>query len=231
MPTPLCILIVDDSRFFLTLERQFLRDTPATVVEAQSVDEALQKARELQPSLVYMDIDMPAPDGLAGCRRFKADPQLKSIPIILLGDAAQAGHEGAARAAGCDAYLPKPLDRRQYLALGHGFLNSIERREPRRQLQISVIFVTSEGEQMGQCMDISSGGMFLASPPFARKGDLFTLDFLLPAPVQTRVVLQGQVAWLNLPGEEIKPNYPPGYGIQFVDIDPQVGIALRRCFG
>ena len=76
MGSPLCILLVDDAKFFLELEKQFLKNTPATLLTASSGKEALEIAKESRPSLVFMDVDMPEMDGLDCCRQFKADPFL-----------------------------------------------------------------------------------------------------------------------------------------------------------
>lgn len=230
MSTPLCILLVDDSPFFLSLERQFLRNTPATLLEAKSTPEALDLARQFRPSLVFVDIDMPAPDGLECCRRFRADRDLRGIPLVLIGDRAHPEQRAAAEAAGCCGFLTKPLDRRQFLDAGHRLLVSIDRREPRRDCQIPVSFEWQGGERHGLCVDISSGGMFLRIEPMAAKGVLLPLRVRLPDAERTVVALTGRVAWVNLAEAPIKPDYPAGYGLEFVDISAEAGIALRRCF-
>jgi len=58
-----------------------------------------------------MDIQLPVMDGYEATRRIKADPALKSIPIIAVTSYALSGEEKKARAAGCDEYVPKPLAR------------------------------------------------------------------------------------------------------------------------
>lgn len=230
MGTPLCILLVDDSKFFLELEKQFLRSTPAAVLTAGTGAEALDAARQHRPSLVYMDIDMPGLDGLHYCRVFKADPQLKNIPLVLIGSAG-ASDEAAARQAGADAFLAKPLERRLFLGVGHRFLVSIDRREPRRHCRIPVDFTCRGRRQQGHCIDVSSGGMFLDCQPTAQKGERLLLKFLLPDDRSTPVELHGRIAWANTGEEVIKPDYPLGYGIEFIDIAETTGAALRRCFG
>lgn len=231
MGTPLCILIVDDSKFFLNLEKQFLRNTPATVMTALSAEEALSLAREHRPSLVYMDMDMPDMNGLDGCLRFKSDPELRGIPIVLIGDKASATDDADARAAGADDYLSKPLDRRYFLGAGHRFLVSIDRREPRQDYQVLVDFTCRGLRQQGRCVDVSSGGMFLDCQPTAQKGERLLLKFSLPDKQQTPVEIYGRIAWVNTRSEIIKDNYPLGYGVEFVDISASVGATLRRCFG
>ena len=231
MPTPLCILLVDDSPFFLNLERQFLRNTPATLLEAEDAGQALALVREYRPSLVFMDIDMPGGDGIACCRQLRADPALQAIPVILIGDRAIPGQQTEAQAAGCSGFLTKPLDRRQFLEVGHRLLVSIDRREPRRDCSIPVSFKWQGLERHGLCLDISSGGMFLNVEPQAPRGTLLPLRLRLPDAGRTIVELTGKVAWVNTAAEPIKPECPAGYGLEFIDIPETAGIALRRCFG
>jgi CheY-like chemotaxis protein len=231
MATPLCILLVDDSRFFLNIERQFLRSTPASIIEADNSVAALALAQEFRPSLIFMNSALPETDGFECCLELKQDPGLNKIPVVLIGDSTNDEHRIRAEESGCDAYLTKPLDRRQFLETGHRFLYSVERREPRKIIRISVLFTWRGEEQMGQCMDMSSGGMFLATPPFADKDEVLMLHFTLPDEVKTKITLKGRVAWPNIPEREIKTEYPPGYGIEFLDIPEEVGIALRHCFG
>jgi two-component system cell cycle response regulator DivK len=59
---------------------------------------------------------MPIMDGYAATRRIKADPALRSIPIIAVTSYALSGEEKKARAAGCDDFVPKPYSPRELLA-------------------------------------------------------------------------------------------------------------------
>jgi CheY-like chemotaxis protein len=231
MGTPLCILLVDDSKFFLELERQFLRNTPATILTASSGEEALSLARKHRPSLVFMDMDMPEMSGLECFLAFKSDHDLRRIPIVLIGNKTSATDEPDARAAGVEAYLSKPLDRRYFLGAGHRFLMSIDRREPRQNYQVMVDFICRGRRLQGRCIDVSSGGMFLDCQPVAQKGESLLLKFSLPDEQQTPVEINGRIAWANSPEEIIKDNYPLGYGVEFIDFSDSVGVALRRCFG
>ncbi len=231
MGTPLCILIVDDSRFFIELETQFLRNTPATILSALSAREALLLAEEHRPSLVYMDIDMPEMNGLDCCRVFQETPGLQKIPIVLIGGDDPATDELKARACGAADYLPKPLDRRRFLSAGHHFLVSIDRREARKNCQVIVDYTCRGRGLMGRCIDISSGGMFLESQPVAKVGETLLLKFCLPDEIKTPVEVQGRVAWVNTREAVIKPGFPLGYGVEFIAIADSVGAALRRFFG
>jgi two-component system, cell cycle response regulator DivK len=74
------------------------------------------KAAEQKPDLILMDSQMPVMDGYEATRRIKADPALKSIPVIAVTSYALSGDEEKTRAAGCDGYIAKPYSPRQMLA-------------------------------------------------------------------------------------------------------------------
>ena len=69
----------------------------------------------LAPDLILMDIQLPVMDGYTATSRIKADPALRSIPIIAVTSYVLSGEEKKARAAGCDDYVPKPFSPRQLL--------------------------------------------------------------------------------------------------------------------
>ena len=69
-----------------------------------------------RPDLILMDIQLPVMDGYATTRQIRADPALRSIPIIAVTSYALSGEEQKARAAGCDDYVPKPFSPRELLA-------------------------------------------------------------------------------------------------------------------
>lgn len=231
MATPLCILLVDDSEFFLTLESKFLQHTPGTILKAKTADEALVLAAEQQPSLIFMDIDMPGTDGLTCCSKLKQEAGLRHIPIVLIGDQSDPESQGRATEAGADAYLAKPLDRRLFLEIGHSFLFSVDRREPRKPVHVSVDMTCMGETSQVSGIDVSTGGIFLSCQTRAAEGEHLLLKFTIPGSDGARTTLKGRVAWVNVAGKGRKPNYPDGYGVEFIDIPDDVGVALRRYIG
>jgi CheY-like chemotaxis protein len=65
---------------------------------------------EKRPDLILMDLGMPVMDGWEATRRLKANDDLRHIPVIAITSHAMVGDEIEARKAGCDDYLPKPID-------------------------------------------------------------------------------------------------------------------------
>ncbi len=108
------ILVVEDQEDNRQIIRDLLSATDYEIVEAGSGEEALEAVAKQRPDLILMDIQLPGIDGYEMTRRIKADPALRSIPIIAVTSYALSGEE--ARAAGCDEYVPKPYSPRQLLA-------------------------------------------------------------------------------------------------------------------
>jgi CheY-like chemotaxis protein len=102
------ILLVDDFEDAREMYRLYLEYTGYRVVEAASGKEAVQKARDLQPDVILMDLSMPDVDGWEATRILKADKLTSGIPVMALTGHALAGHSDVARRAGCDAFVTKP---------------------------------------------------------------------------------------------------------------------------
>jgi two-component system, cell cycle response regulator DivK len=105
--TPL-ILIVDDYQDAREMYAEYLEFSGFRVVEARNGAEALEKALELLPSVILMDLSLPVMDGWEATRRLKADARTRVIPVVALTGHALDGHSREAQDAGCDAYVTKP---------------------------------------------------------------------------------------------------------------------------
>ena len=111
-----CILVVEDQEDNMQILRDLLANAGYEVVEAENGPDALAIVAKRRPDLILMDIQIPTIDGYEATRRIKADPALRSIPIIAVTSYALSGDEEKARAAGCDDFVPKPYSPRQLLA-------------------------------------------------------------------------------------------------------------------
>ena len=110
------ILVVEDTEDNRQILRDLLGMAGYDMVEAHDGAEGVAKAAEHKPDLILMDIQMPVMDGYEATRQIKANPDLKSIPIVAVTSYALSGDEEKTRAAGCDAYIAKPYSPRQMLA-------------------------------------------------------------------------------------------------------------------
>ena len=100
------ILVVDRDPHVRELESHFLHEAGYSVGFEQDGDGALEHARKIVPDIIITEILVPGLDGLALCRRIKADPRTQGISVLVFSILAAAGR---AREAGADAFLLKPL--------------------------------------------------------------------------------------------------------------------------
>jgi two-component system cell cycle response regulator DivK len=110
------VLIVEDNPANMTLAVFLLQSAGHTVLSAPDAESGLLLARDGRPDLILMDIQLPGMDGLEAARLLKASETTRGIPIIALTALAMKGDEARILAAGCDGYIAKPLDYRQFLA-------------------------------------------------------------------------------------------------------------------
>jgi two-component system, cell cycle response regulator DivK len=102
------VLVVDDAEDTRAFYVEYLRDAGIRAEEARDGSDALEKARELHPTLIVMDMSMPGLDGIEATRLLKDDESTSNISIIALtGHGEQELRERAA-AAGVDLFLTKP---------------------------------------------------------------------------------------------------------------------------
>lgn len=104
------LLIVDDNPQNLKLARVLLSAEGFEIRTAVDGEDALRILESFVPRLILMDLQLPGLDGLELTRRLKADPARQHIIIVALTAYAMKGDQEKAFAAGCDDYIPKPID-------------------------------------------------------------------------------------------------------------------------
>ena len=109
------VLLAEDSEANIALLSEYLAAAGYRVAVARNGLEAVERAEELRPALVLMDIQMPLMDGLEATRRIRAVPALRGTRIIALTALAMRGDRERCLAAGADEYLTKPMNLRQLL--------------------------------------------------------------------------------------------------------------------
>ncbi len=107
------ILIVEDNPRNMRLLEMTLRAKGYTLLAAIDGGEALDIAVREQPDLILMDIQLPKVNGLAVTRKLRETPGFSHIPIIAITAHAMKGDVERAIRAGCNAYLPKPVNTRK----------------------------------------------------------------------------------------------------------------------
>src|SRR5262249_11632109 len=110
------ILVVDDVVQNLQVVGTMLRNEGYDVMPASSGPQALERVRVRLPDLILLDLMMPEMDGLEVCRRLKADPQNRQIPIIFLTASNEMEHLVKGFEAGAVDYVTKPFNGAELLA-------------------------------------------------------------------------------------------------------------------
>ena len=102
------VLVIDDDADVRDLMRRFLAKEGFDVVTAAGGAEGLRLARELKPAVITLDVIMPGVDGWHVMQELKADPELATIPVVIITiiDEKNKGY-----ALGATDYMSKPIDR------------------------------------------------------------------------------------------------------------------------
>ncbi|HEX6203708.1 MAG TPA: response regulator [Thermoanaerobaculia bacterium] len=103
------VLVVDDVADGREIVGEYLKLSGYELDSAADGVEAVQKAQDLLPDVILMDVWLPKMDGLEATRRLRQDPRTKEIPIIALTAHGLASARGKALEAGCDAVITKPF--------------------------------------------------------------------------------------------------------------------------
>ena len=116
------ILVVEDQEDNRRIIRDLLSALDYELAEAENGVEALAAVAKQKPQLILMDIQMPIMDGYEATRRIKANPELRTIPIVVVTSYALSGDEQKALACGADCYVAKPFSPLELLAKINGYL-------------------------------------------------------------------------------------------------------------
>lgn len=109
------ILVVDDEAHILNILKFNIARAGYEVITAVNGGEAVDKLRTTPVDLILCDVMMPIKNGFEVCAEVKADPELKTIPFILLTAKGQRADEEQGIDLGVDAYLTKPFSPRMIL--------------------------------------------------------------------------------------------------------------------
>ncbi|MEW6491210.1 MAG: response regulator transcription factor [Cyanobacteriota bacterium] len=120
------LLLVDDEPGVRVSVKEYLQEVGGFDVQVAShADEGWQMMQQKTPDLVISDIMMPQVDGYQFLKRLREDPRFKSLPVVFLTARGMTSDRIQGYQAGVDAYLPKPFDPDELVAIVE---NLLERR-------------------------------------------------------------------------------------------------------
>ena len=177
------ILVVDDEQDVLDLAVYHLQRAGYKTVAARDGATALQKARDLLPSLVVLDLMLPQMDGMEVCKRLKNDPKTAHVPILMLTARADEVDRIVGLEMGADDYVTKPFSPREVVLR----VKSILRRAradsgPAEVLKAGDLVIDAAKhvvEVKGAAVDLTATEFRLLQTLMERRGRVQTRDRLL----------------------------------------------------
>lgn len=122
------VLLVDDEAGLREAVEAYLEDSGFTVEVASSASEGWEKLQLSTPDVLISDVMMPQVDGYQFLEQVRSDPRYKSLPVVFLTARGMTSDRIQGYSAGVDAYLPKPFDPEELVAI---VSNLIERKAAR----------------------------------------------------------------------------------------------------
>src|SRR5512133_2381543 len=107
---PKTLLLADDSITIQKVVAITFASEDFRVVSVDNGEDALTRAREIKPDVILADVVMPRRNGYELCEAVKADPALRSVPVLLLAGTFEAFDEARARQAKADGHMAKPFE-------------------------------------------------------------------------------------------------------------------------
>ncbi len=216
------ILLADDTRVTLSVEKAYLESRDFKVFATTSALEVTKLAGLIQPDLIVLDFEMPEMLGDEVCRQLKSRPETSGIPILMLSSHDDETTRQRCRAAGAVDFARKTEGREALLGHVARILGLPQRRHVRAPCRFS-IGVTGGGTTVeGTVHDLSESGLYLTADREIRQGTPLHLRFELPD-VGSEIRLLAEAVRSESLGERSF-----GCGVQFLEADEATLHALRE---
>ncbi|MGB0387411.1 MAG: ATP-binding protein [Ardenticatenaceae bacterium] len=115
------ILVVDDGLENRLLLSNMLQPLGFEIVLAENGQQEVDLARQIKPDLILTDLMMPVMNGFEAVKEIRKTPQIQEVPIIAVSASVFDMDQEKSRLAGCDGFVPKPVDQKQLL----GFISRL----------------------------------------------------------------------------------------------------------
>ncbi len=119
---PKKILVIDDEPELVKAITIRFKAIGYEVLPVSDGQKGVDKAQEFRPDLILLDIIMPKIDGYEVCKKLKANPKTKNIPIVIFTASGQRDLEERCMAVGADAVIKKPFETTELLELVKKYL-------------------------------------------------------------------------------------------------------------
>lgn len=216
------LLLVDDVKLFLELEKTLLTRSNIQLLTALSGQEAINIHRKEKVDLILCDMYMPGMNGDEVCRAIRSDEDLKNVSIIMVTTSAK--DIDTCMAAGANDSILKPINPTELLKKVGKYVNIAMRRDIRILARIGVEGVKGVGSEsfLGNTVNISSSGVLIETSHVFTIGENVSCSFFLPGN-STPINAEGDVV-RRANASQAGMNY---YGIRFIDIKEEDKLAIE----
>jgi len=188
------ILLADDSKLFLEMQRTFLDRDSFALYTARTGKETLDSAIKLQPHLILLSFGMPDIPGDEICSAIKKDLGFSSTRVVIVSDEYDENVLSKCVDAGCDGFVTRPFDKEKLLETVQKLLGETFRKKPRYRIHLPcAVYLEREGVP-GIMLDISEIGCRIAAEESLEKDTVLGVGFNLPDTEQP-VNWNGIVRW------------------------------------
>lgn len=200
------LLIVDDMKSFLDLEKSFLSRAECRILSATTGLEAIKVAQVERPDLIVLDVEMPEMNGVEATRILSNQKDLRDIPVVVVSSTTR---RDECLSAGAREFIQKPIDEDQFIDMVRRYVPLQVRKDPRRPLD-SPCSLSKEGQSgEGIVADLSVTGLFLKTSMRLAVGDRVHVGFAFP--------LEGSHKEMQAETMVVRVT-PAGFGLRFVDL-------------
>jgi len=179
-------MIVDDNPANLKLAGDLLELEGHDVIRCIDAEHAREVLIQQQPILILMDVALPGMDGLELTRILKSDPTTKDIIIVALTAYAMKNDKDKVLDAGCDGYITKPIDTRQFIQQVGEYLKPITKKTQAFNILLvddnptSLKLIKAVYETEGYHTMTASNGLEALNILSSQHADLIVTDVLMP---------------------------------------------------
>ncbi len=199
-PKKSCILIIDDDPGVLDLLTRYLTKEGYLTVAVSSGDEGLQRAREIIPLAIILDVVMPSKDGWAVLQEIKSDPALEDVPVVMH---TMVDDKNFGLAVGASEYLTKPVDKEK-------ILHVIQRLTPKVKRSYVLVVDDDSDARTTICRPIEKAGWEVRTADNGKSAiailekeipGIIFLDLMMPVMdgFEFLAILQNKKEWTQIP--------------------------------
>lgn len=169
------VLVVDDDAATCELIREVLVSAEIDCVALTRSERAIGNLAAEKFDAIFLDVNMPPPDGIELTRKIRSGGLNASTPIMVITGEEDRGLLARAFSSGANYFLYKPIDRRDILRLlraTYGAIENEKRRFRRVKVQCKVSITCGSERLSGSTLDISLGGIFVQASRVLPKGSV-----------------------------------------------------------